>query len=528
MLSERCELYWGDAHTNLRPHQVDVFDRSFAAAREVLDFWPIAYYPFLLEEIKGFRQETMRQRPVFLRQWRALCAMTREKNDPGRFVCFPGYEWHGDRRTWGDHNVFYPTDDAPLDDAETLGELYEHLRPRDGIAIPHHVAYQRGERGKDWTVFDERLSPFAEIFSCHGCSEGYGSPLALERNYGMGPLVQEGSVQAGLARGLHFGIMASGDLHRAYPTAWRCGLMACYAKELTREALWESFHARRVYGVTGDRIKLDFSVAGLEMGQIGRARPPYRIVARVEGADAIARIELLRNNRVIGARFGNFDPDRLPMGEARYKLRAIFGWGPRRSNHPSAVRRMPEREWDVEMLVERGELLGIERFWNYFGQRVKAQSSSGCRFHLRTGPGDDPAPGGLQPFQGMGFEIRGTPETRLFFTCNGRPFSFTLGEARRFPAVFPDVEESERFLKQEYGITRGNLSQRNQDISSIWHAAYKTHVWPAVHENEFAMTAEWEDVPDRDGESWYNVRAVQNNGQLAWSSPVWVTPKTEG
>ncbi len=85
------------------------------------------------------------------------------------------------RRRWGDHNVFYPADDAPLDDARDLPDLYEHLRRHDGIAIPHHTAYQTGERGKDWATFDERLSPFAEIYSIHGCSEGYGSPLPLER-----------------------------------------------------------------------------------------------------------------------------------------------------------------------------------------------------------------------------------------------------------------------------------------------------------------------------------------------------------
>ena len=57
MLSDQNNLYWGDAHTNLRPHQADLFERSFQAARDVLDFWPVAYYAFCSEDcMSSFRR----------------------------------------------------------------------------------------------------------------------------------------------------------------------------------------------------------------------------------------------------------------------------------------------------------------------------------------------------------------------------------------------------------------------------------------------------------------------------------------
>lgn len=521
MISDRNKLYWGDAHTNIHTKHFGQLSDSFAAARDLLDFWPVAYYPFLVEDLNGFMQETTAQRPVFLESWKTICEMTRARNEPGRFVCFPGYEWHGDRRRWGDHNVFYPCDDAPLDDVADLPDLYNHIRAYDGIAIPHHTGYEPLERGKDWSVMDERLSPFVEIYSIHGSSEGYGGPFHLDRNVGMGPLAQSGSAQAGLARGWHFGFSGSGDIHTGYPIEWHCGLMACYAPELTREAVWDAFHRRRVYAVSGDRIKLDFSVAGTDMGGIGRARPPYRIVVRTEGTDGIERIELLRNNILIGSRTVGYDASRTFSAAARHKVRAIFGWGPRGFKHKDAV----DRVWDVDVSVEGGALLGIEKHWMRFGQQIVSQNASGCKLRL-TSVVSGTTPGArTHPFPGVTFDIRGDSSTRVRMNAAGLPITFTLGEARRFPAVFADLNHANAYLREKTGLTAESMRASSHDLSSIWHTAYKTQVWPAVHESEFAVTAEFEDAPDRAGESWYYCRVIQNNGQVAWSSPVWVTPE---
>ena len=83
-------------------------------------------------------------------------------------------------------------------------------------------------------------------------------------------------------------------------------------------------------------------------------------------------------------------------------------------------------------------------------------------------------------------------------------------------------------MKSRYGITAQKLDDADYDISSIWHSSYKTHVGPAVHEAEYRFETTWEDAPDssRNGndESWYYVRVIPANGQVAWSSPIWVTP----
>ena len=82
-MSDGYRLFWGDGHTNLHLHPAgsapaadtpaggeahtnlpsEVFadlQASLAHARKVIDFWPIAYYPYAYELRGGFRVEDWR------------------------------------------------------------------------------------------------------------------------------------------------------------------------------------------------------------------------------------------------------------------------------------------------------------------------------------------------------------------------------------------------------------------------------------------------------------------------------------
>ena len=64
-----------------------------------------------------------------------------------------------------------------------------------GLAIPHHTAYRARNRGKDWDYYDPEVSPFVEVYSVHGSSEGTGTPVGMHQNSNMGPRVSGGSWQ---------------------------------------------------------------------------------------------------------------------------------------------------------------------------------------------------------------------------------------------------------------------------------------------------------------------------------------------
>ena len=140
-------LYWGDSHCNLRIYHEDRFESAFTESINRLDFFPVAYYPFERIEVgRGLVVETVQNRPLFLEQWRAINDLTAQYNRPGEFVTFPGYEWHGNRERWGDHNVCFPNEGAPLLDTWDLPDLVRELKKHGAVAFPHHVAYLPGER----------------------------------------------------------------------------------------------------------------------------------------------------------------------------------------------------------------------------------------------------------------------------------------------------------------------------------------------------------------------------------------------
>jgi hypothetical protein len=49
-----------------------------------------------------------------------------------------------------------------------------------------------------------------------------------------------------------------------------------------------------------------------------------------------------------------------------------------------------------------------------------------------------------------------------------------------------------------------------------------------VFHDHYQTSYHVQDIDDSAQRSWYYLRAVQANNQLAWSSPIWVEPSTQG
>lgn len=132
--------------------------------------------------------------------------------------------------------------------------------------------------------------------------EGCGRPNYWRNNY-------QNSVRSALARGYRLGIVASGDSHdgRSGNSDWmrvrkgyRNGLVAVYAPELTREAVFDGLWDRRCYGTSGPRILLDFALNQARMGQeldTDSDRSCRRIQVDVAGTAPLREIAVVRNGR---------------------------------------------------------------------------------------------------------------------------------------------------------------------------------------------------------------------------------------
>ncbi len=235
-----------------------------------------------------------------------------------RFTPIYGYEHGGSMRVRGGHkNVMYAKRGEPCLEEDAPKDLFRALEGRNAVVIPHQLA--DGRSATDWTLWDPRWEPVAEMFQARGSYEFLGAPrearVKLPGHY----------VWDALAKGVKVGLIASSD-HGLTHGAYAC----VYAKDRSRQAILEALRARRTYAAT-EVIVLDFRMGSAFMGQEVETVAPPRFQATVIAPREIRRIEIVRNNEFIystdpaGRRHRlEFEDAALPPGgKAYYYLRCI-------------------------------------------------------------------------------------------------------------------------------------------------------------------------------------------------------------
>ena len=520
-----CKIFWGDTHDNVYQHRdwPVTPEQNMQFARSHLDFYAPAYYVSASAVVDrkdepgrgSIRLEDWKPPDRLEREWRELQELTRQFNDSGSFVTFPGYEWQGDS-SGGDHNVVYRAEGNPIVTVNKLPELYARLREMEAIAIPHHTAYEPGLRGKDWSVHDDALSPFVEVFSVHGSSETDEERPGLV-NGKMGPLRGGGTYEDAFARGYHVGAIGSTDNMGSFPGRYGWGLMACMAEELSRESLWQAFKQRHVYGVTGDRIRLDFRINDAMMGDVVAIDSPREIRVSVVGSDEIDRIEVLRDGRVIHTHSHQGTWDVPPPGQrSRFKLRIEVGWGP----YPQEVAR-PPRQWPGTLtLPSGGVFVDCETCWIEGGQERPSLQGGTARFTLisrQTAPG----------YRVIGsyrnaevFEFEAAADHDLGVDIAGLEAAGPIAEFCRRSRVLWDDRECLDMIEKHFGLTPADFPRPNLSHN----LAYKAKLHRCIPEAAYTASFMFIDDEPLSGEANYRIRVEQRNGQRAWSSPVWVRP----
>lgn len=309
------KLYWGDLHCQtyfsdgLRsPEQLF----SFARDEAFLDIFSLADHTGCLTD----------------RQWDYFVAVTNDFNEPGRFATLIGQEW---ARSEGHRNVYYPGDYGPIlrgGDAlcNSLPKLYEVAREHDALVIPHHTA--SALLPSDWALaHDPEVERLVEIYSIWGNSECSEQDGNLRPIHAHGGTHDRGYVVDALRRGFRFGFIGGGDIHDGRPgddlsnlqhmkefpdvckALYRQGIMGVWAKELTREAVWDALWRRHVYATTNVRIILRFHINGSRMGTEIESDGRQQIAIEAHSDVPIARVDVIRN----GDTLKRMDPDTLDV-----------------------------------------------------------------------------------------------------------------------------------------------------------------------------------------------------------------------
>ncbi len=188
--------------------------------------------------------------------WKKLNTLTAQFDQPGKFVCLPGYEWSGNTGMGGDRNIFFRREGRPIRRSShilvegatstaaiyTADKLFEVLGDDDCRVIAHV-----GGRYADVKyAHDGRIERTVEVHSTWGTFEWI--------------------LHDAFEKGFRVGVVCHSDDHKGRPGATTPGAstfgaiggLSCYfMPELTRDALFEALRKRRHYGTTGTRLYLD-------------------------------------------------------------------------------------------------------------------------------------------------------------------------------------------------------------------------------------------------------------------------------
>ena len=395
-------------------------------------------------------------------------------HEPGKFITFHGYEWSGNTRAGGDHNVYY-FDDGPLrrsshtevedkSDADTdcypVNRLYEANAGRDDVLITPHI----GGRRASLEYHDPELEPAIEIASQWGRFEWFA--------------------REALERGMKVGFIGGSDDHSGRP-GWsaptlahhgvRGGLTAYLAADLTREAIWDALRSRRVYGTSGPRILLDVTVNGQPMGSelISNEAPVIKVA--VIGAGPLDTVELRRGQETIHTE------SLLPEPGPTEPIRVRFAWRGARNRDRSR-----NLNWTGGVTVTGGSILSaMNHAVDSPLDGVYYQDAERALWKSHT-CGD---------WDGVILDLDGDADTRLRFAAPTMSFDLTLGVL-----AAGSVRHTGPLLEQQV------LVQRISSVEGLRNTAF--------------TVADADCAP---GMNPYWIWVTQADGELAWSSPIFVT-----
>lgn len=313
--------YWGELHSHSAISADGIGSDAYPYARDAahLDFFAATEHA---DDDGNPAGDAIRPD-----EWRSIRERVTRYQQPGRFVTLLAYECSFPAPI-GHHNVFFRAmDGAPWPAAElrSVENLWARIAAGQAITIPHHtgIAFQGAPPGAsaagpqfqpiitaargplagfgasvDWKSHDPLRRPLLEIYSLHGSSETYDpeDPLSYENAHFTFSRSVPGPHYArdAWAAGLELGVVAATDDHTARPGQPHGGVTAVRAARLTREAVFDGLASRHTYGTTGQRLYMEFSIGGADMGDSGSSNSPVKGQVTLAAPSAIAKAEVLR------------------------------------------------------------------------------------------------------------------------------------------------------------------------------------------------------------------------------------------
>jgi hypothetical protein len=396
--------------------------------------------------------------------------------------------------------LYYPHGEGDLVYFDDMTQLQAYARDTGCLLVPHHLGYRGpGGAGHDWSTHDASITRVAEIYSEHGASERDRGPYPMVRHSGPGRAT-DNCAQAALASGLRFGFIASTDGHLGCPGAYPEGLVGVLAPELTRSAIWDGLWNRRTIAVTGDRIDARLRVNGSPMGSELPWDAERRIQVDVVGWDEIDRVELIKNNQVLE----RFYPSGAEQGSwpGRARCRLEVGWGRWTGSGELAL-----TPWKVTVEVEDGTI----------------ESAMPCLRSRPYLPSDEPGIKELTPdlcyWEAHTTQRYAVEGIQCFEDSNAQGVALDIAGPSEARLVVRVVEPEEKILITTLSeLTNRSLLEPLGPLAGGWVVVHR-----AVLPGDHTVRAQYTDSQAVAARTdYYYLRVAQANGQMAWTSPIWV------
>ncbi len=302
-------LYWGLLHG-----ESDRFDSTENIENCMRHFRDDKAFNFFAASAFENQEETSND------TWKLISQNVVEFDEDDRFTTFLGFQWQGEAKEEGLHQILYTKDNKPLlrkkdSRSNTLKKIYKSFLPKEMISISCFTMAKGIEYNFD--NFDPDFERVVEIYNAWGCSEntkkeGNPYPISSPNPSGIQESV-EGAIQRVLQRNYRVGFVAGGlddrgtygDLYESDQNQYSPGLTAIIAPMHSREALAEALYQRSCYATTGERIIVGLYLAGISMGQETSTIEKRGLLVNrhlsgyVAGTTTLSKIEIIRNNKVL-------------------------------------------------------------------------------------------------------------------------------------------------------------------------------------------------------------------------------------
>ncbi len=488
---EEMTLYWGDLHRHSLVSRCTSGDEP-----SLEDFyryaWDVCDYDFWA--VTDHAENSSEH------QWWGIQKIADLFHIPGVFVPLYGFEWTS--ADTGHQNVIFgdvargaPSFSAFAEGTTDPAGLWRALAEHPSypaITIPHHPGSAMVHN--DWDYHDPRYSRLVEIFQA--CRGNYESDRCF-RQYSDGTATGTFTVD-GLLRGHRFGFVGSSDHGHG------ASYVGAYARSLERAEVFDALQARRTFAATTRDVTLDVRMTGGESGQAFLGEEVVIVGARTlhiraSGYADLARVEVVRDGELVHV----VEPDIVSSGEVALGLRVEWGQA-----EGATV-------WDGALRVSGGRVLATP----YWSPEVVSVEETQVSWQATTHSFGEPY--GAQ---------RGAAEMTL------------LGP----PAAEVEVRVGERTLHTTLAAVQDAFARDGElVIPGPAHALGELRLQPSVGGltslGVRELEVEWTDPsvagppPGASGqatfstatfytESFYYVRLYQVDGEMAWSSPIWVLP----